>query len=239
MRFTIFLWVFTFTAAMQAQRSDFLNNDFQRADNIASNLKGEDLYNLPGLVYSLTASLQTDADKFRALYFWVSHNIKGEYHLMLENNRTRKKLQEDPKALEQWNNGFKKVVFKKLLTDKETLCSGYTYLLKELADLAGIECQIINGYGPIDELNQDDLGIANHSWNAVKLNDKWYLCDATWSAGITDLNTYLFEFNYDDSFFLMEPIEFAKTHWPLDQAWTLLPGNTAPPIFKAAAAKTN
>ena len=66
------------------------------------------------------------------------------------------------------------------------------------------------------------MNIPNHSWNAVKLNNKWYLCDATWSAGYTDMSTFLFEYEFDNSFFLMEPKRFSKTHQPVDEKWTLL-----------------
>jgi transglutaminase/protease-like cytokinesis protein 3 len=32
-----------------------------------------------------------------------------------------------------------------------------------------------------------------------------------------------FEYEFDDSYFLMEPIEFVKSHWPLESKWALLP----------------
>ena len=223
MRSFILILIFTLVVPAKAQQSDFVTIDFSRADRLAEAQQGEDLYSLPMLVQNLTANLKTDVEKFRAIYYWVSHNIGGEYHLMIENNRMRKRLKDKPEELAVWNNGFKKEVFNKLLQDKETLCSGYTFLIKEMARLAGIECETIEGYAPIDDLDEEDLGVPNHSWNAVKLNDKWYLCDATWSSGLTDLSTFLFHFDYDDSYFLMDPTEFAKSHRPLDLNWTLLP----------------
>jgi len=228
MRSFILILFFIFILPLQAQRSDFDTIDFTRAAFFAEAHKGEDLNHLPILVHGLTSQLKTDVERFRAIYLWVSTNIKGEYHLMLENARMRKKLDGDPEALVIWNNGFKKKVFKKLVKDKETLCSGYAYLIKEMSALAGLESEIVNGYGPMNNLKVDDLGDPNHSWNAIKLDGKWYLADATWSSGLIDMSNYLFEYNYDDSYFLMEPSEFAKTHKPLEAHWALLPQDHNP-----------
>lgn len=222
MRSFLLIICFTFVLPLHAQRSDFDDIDFWRAEYIANEHKGEDLYNLPGLVHGLTSQLKTDAERFRAIYYWVCHNIKGEYNLMNDNNRNHKKLQDDPKALDRWNRAFKKEVFAKLLKDKETLCTGYAYLIKEMANLAGLECEIVYGFDLTQRLKVNDQDTPDHTWNAIKLDGKWYLCDATWSSGLIDMSTLLFEFNYDNKFFLMEPSEFAKTHKPVDSRWLLL-----------------
>lgn len=205
-----------------AQRSDFEKINFWRAENIANQHKGEDLYNLYGLTHGLTSPLNTEVERFRAIYYWVCHNIRGEYKLMRKNDRTREKLKNDSEALRLWNNQFKKEIFTRLLQEKETLCTGYAYLIKELSNLAGLDCEIIYGYGQLNNVKFENLDAPNHTWNAVKLNGKWYLCDATWSSGFTDLSTLRFEFKYDDTYFLMEPSEFAKSHRPIDEEWTLL-----------------
>ncbi len=218
----ILLLSFVFILPLHAQQSDFNDIDFTKAERIARQYKGEDLTNLPLLAHRLTGQLATDAERFRAIYYWVSHNIRGEYDMMEKNNRARRKLKDDPKALQQWNQQFKKKVFKKLLKDKETLCTGYAYLIQELSRLAGIESEIIHGYDLTNGTKPIKMNIPNHSWNAVRLNNKWYLCDATWSAGYTDMSTFLFEYEFDNSFFLMEPKRFSKTHQPVDEKWTLL-----------------
>ena len=223
MKNVFLLVLFTFTISLHAQRVDFHEIDFQKADYIASIYEGEGLTNLPLLTYKLTSQLDTEVEQFRAIYYWVTHNIEGEYDLMTENYRKHKKLQHQPEAFQQWHSTFKKEVFSKLLNDKKTLCSGYAYIIQKLAHLAGLECEIINGYGKYKGVTSNELGIPNHSWNAIKLNGKWYLCDATWASGFTDTVTYLFEFDYDDSFFLMDPVAFSKSHQPLEEKWRLLP----------------
>lgn len=226
-RFLSLIIVFVFMLPALGQRGDFDSVDFTLADQLAQEHKGDDLYALPVLVHKLTAPLQTDVERFRAIYYWVTHNVQGDFHLNAENDMMHKKFKTDSLGLAQWNQGFKKEVFNILLNQKRTLCSGYTYLIQKMASLAGIQCEIIDGFGLINKQKLEDLDLPNHSWNAVKLNGKWYLCDATWAAGYTDLNTYLFEFDYDDSYFLMAPSDFAKTHRPEDLRWLLTASVTA------------
>jgi len=129
-----------------------------------------------------------------------------------------------------WNTSFTPKVFEKLLTYKKTACTGYAYLICELAKLADLDCKIIDGYGRTVTLNLDKKSLPNHSWNAVKLNDKWYLCDATWSAGrvLIEDSKPKFIYEYYDGYFLANPALFIKNHYPLETKWTLL---AKPPSF--------
>lgn len=222
MRSIFLLLFFTFTLFSNAQRSDFNEIDFQKADEIATRYKGEELFNLPVLALRLTAQLETDVERFRAIHYWVTHNIRGDYYLTSESDHNRKKFSDNPKALQHWNHRYKKEIMATLRRDKKTLCTGYAYLIKELCYLAGLEAEIVHGYGKMDVLKINNKEIPNHSWNVVKLDNTWYLCDATWSSGVIDMTSYEFEFNYEDSFFLMEPAQFAKTHKPTDKKWALL-----------------
>lgn len=226
MRNFIFLLLFAFILPLHAQQSDFDKINFWRADYVANQHKGEELNNLPMLAYGLTSPFNTEVERFRAIYYWVCHNISGEYNLMNENNKKQKKLKNNPEALSLWNNQFKKEVFTRLQQEKETLCIGYAYLIKELSNLAGLECEIIYGYAQSNITKLKNIDAPNHSWNAVKLNGKWYLCDATWSSGFIDLSTFLFEFNFENTYFLMEPTEFIKSHKPVEEEWTLLIQNS-------------
>lgn len=225
MKRIILLVFFTFTLCLHAQRNDFNEINFQKADRIADRYKGEELTNLPVLALRLTAQLETDVERFRAIYIWVTHNVRGDYHLTSTNSHMHRKLKNNPEELHQWNKQFKKEIFQQLKDEKKTLCTGYAYLIKELANLAGLECEIVHGYGQVKNIKFDNMEFPNHSWNAIKLNNKWYLCDATWSSGIIDMSNYSFEFSYEDSFFLMEPSIFAKSHRPIDAQWSLFNEN--------------
>jgi len=214
------------TNCLYAQVSDFKSIDFTRADNIAQLHQGTSLKNLPLLAYQLTSKLPTQIEKFRAIYVWVCKNIKGDNAQFNKVNRKRKKMKNDSISFKRWNHEYKKIAFKKLLRQKKTMCTGYAYLIKELCYLANINCEIVDGYGRSVESNIKELELANHSWNAVSINNKWYLCDATWSSG------YLNEYNafvqiYNDGYFLTDPLLFGKNHFPLEKKWLLNENITA------------
>ncbi len=212
---------------VHAQVSDFKKIKFDKADRIAAEHKHEKLNNLPVLVYTLTNELDTDVEKFRAIFTWVCSNISNDYQLYAKNMRKRRKLINDSIALKAWNEKFKKIVFKKLRKRKKTLCTGYAYLIKKMANLAEIECEIVHGFAKTSTIDPEKLTIPNHSWNAVKLNGKWYLCDPTWASGIPNPESYQFQFHYNEGFFLADPQIFAINHFPLKEKWFLLTNNTS------------
>lgn len=214
-------FLFFFIQTIKSQQSDFKKINFKNADAIANLYKDENLESLPTLSYNLTNSLATDVEKFRAIYVWVCSNIENDYYAYLKNKNARNRLEKDSLKLAIWNADFTKKSFKKLLKEKKTVCTGYAYLIKELANHAGIKCEIIDGYGRIGDDNIEKLSRVNHSWNTVQLNNKWYLCDATWSSGIYDLKNYKFEFDYNEGYFLTKPSLFIKNHYPLESKWQL------------------
>lgn len=207
---------------VHAQIPDIDSAVFPKADSIANLYQGESLTHLPLLAQKLTASLSTDLEKFRAIYTWVCLNIENDYSEYWKNKKKQEQLQHDSLALANWNTSFGARMYQKLLKKHKTICTGYAYLVAELAGLADIECTIIDGYGRTVHSNIGEPGIPNHSWNAVKLNDHWYLCDATWSSGHTNLPDQIFVSDYNDGYFLADPELFARNHYPLETEWFLM-----------------
>ncbi len=204
-----------------AQRDDFKNIDFQAADSIASHYTGYDLTNLPELSYKLSGPLTTDVEKFRAIYTWVSSNITNDVGDYQVNKKKREKFHDRPEALREWNDEFRKRIFDKLRREKKTVCTGYAWLIAELSGMADINVKIIDGYGRTAAVHPGDRPIPNHSWNAVELDNQWYLCDATWSSGGISLKQNTFIADYNDGYFLADPDLFVLNHYPLDTAWLL------------------
>ncbi|RZN82171.1 MAG: hypothetical protein EVB11_09275 [Winogradskyella sp.] len=204
-----------------SQISDFSQVNFTKADNIAKLNKGANLKKMGDLVYKLTYKLTTDVEKFRAIHSWVCQNITGDYTQHTKPLRKRKRLKSNYEAFLAWNNKYKKKAFRKLIRHKRTMCTGYAYIIKELCFLAGIEAKIIDGYARTADANINQLDFQNHSWNAVKLNNKWYLCDATWSSGYMNEESMFVE-DYNNGYFLAEPLLFAKNHYPIEKKWFLI-----------------
>lgn len=80
-----------------------------------------------------------------------------------------------------------------------TVCVGYTYGFKLIMDRLGIDSITF-----VDLLN--DNKDENHTWNMVKLYDKWYNIDITWD----DRKKYEGVIAYN--FFLKDNEEFYTTH---------------------------
>lgn len=222
MRNVLFVLMLMLGEAAQAQLSDFGEVDFHRADSIAALYEGESLENLPLLTHRLTSVLPSQLEQFRAIYTWVCINIYNDYGNYVRNRNKREKFQNDSKALAEWNAKFRSEVFQKLLNKQKTVCTGYAYLVREMATLAGINCKIIDGYGRTANVNIGEPAIPNHSWNAVQLNNRWYLCDPTWSSGYIEYPSFTNVHQYNDVYFLPDPELFVMNHFPLDSTWDLL-----------------
>jgi transglutaminase/protease-like cytokinesis protein 3 len=213
-----------------AQVEDFEHISFYKADRIAKSYTGADLRNVSRLTQLLTQDLDTDVEKLRSIFMWITQNISSDNAVFERNKRKRRKLEHDSIKLIEWNHEVRRKTIARLLKKKKTVCTGYAYLLKEMCKYAGIKSKIINGFSRTAETEYDEAPEPNHSWNVVLLNGKWYLCDPTWATGIFDPNTFKFDFEYQEGFFLGKPELFIKNHYPLDTQWTLLGEQT--PTFK-------
>lgn len=65
------------------------------------------------------------------------------------------------------------------LVEKSCVCEGYAKAFKYLLEKVGIESILVQGIATNSEGIQE-----KHAWNAVNLNDKWYLVDVTWDDPI-------------------------------------------------------
>ena len=65
------------------------------------------------------------------------------------------------------------------LVKETSVCEGYAKAYKYLLNSAGIECEILQGTGKNSSGNTE-----SHAWNAVYLDNKWYLVDVTWDDPI-------------------------------------------------------
>ena len=97
------------------------------------------------------------------------------------------------------------------LVGKSCVCEGYAKALKYLANAVGIECEIVQGTA-INNSGKSE----SHAWNAVKINDTWYLVDATWDDPIFSGNGYKTnQFKY--KYFLKGTNTFDKDHFVSNQ----------------------
>jgi hypothetical protein len=225
-RKTNFLTIVAFLIGMFVQQDGHAQSlnatviNFNRADSVAALYPDHAIINLRDLSQKLTSPLKTEPEKFRALFKWVCDNISNDYYLFTTNKKKRETLSGD--ALRDWNKAFNITIIEKLIKEHKTVCTGYAYLIRELARSAGLSCEIVNGYGRNVVANIGGTGVLNHSWNAVRLDNKWYLCDATWASGAIDSQQKAFVHNYNDLYFLTDPVQFIRNHYPQEAKWTLI-----------------
>ena len=97
----------------------------------------------------------------------------------------------------------------KFFQSKTTVCAGYANLFTRMLKAMNYNeenIKNITGYakgGGYDVNTEQEKLKADHEWNAVKINGKWCLIDATWDAGET---------NY--TYFCTDPKCFVRDHLP-------------------------
>lgn len=109
---------------------------------------------------------------------------------------------------------------------RKGVCSGYARLLQALGNAAGIEVAYIPG----DFRNSSEgLSGEGHAWNAMKINQKWYLVDATWNSGTLTNSGFTKQYNTS---YLFPPAEvMGLTHFPNDPNWQLVSRPLSRPEF--------
>lgn len=167
---------------------------------------------LPRLTAYLTEVADNDFEKARALYSWIVSNISYDHKVIEDNIRRINKNIRD------------------ILARRKAICMGYADLFDAMAKLAELESVTVDGYSKGTATSKADLNEPDHSWNAVKLEGKWYLLDATWGSSLAlDDQVYT---TINEDFFLSEPAQFLKTHLPIVPFWQLLDCPISPKTYE-------
>jgi len=129
------------------------------------------------------------------------------------------------KAIQSNANNIPEQTAEAVFARRAAVCEGYARLMIALGKAAGIEIAYVTGFirdstrrlaisdDPWDTSSRDALEGVMHAWNAVELDGKWYLIDATWDdpTGHDTTTTYLFT----------PPKLMAYDHFPEDAKWQL------------------
>lgn len=119
MKLWLFVCVIMLFDLSSAQISDFKTTDFTVADNTAKLNYGHELDNLPILAHKLTHKLDSDVEKFRAIYLWVCENISVDSNQGNKVLNKRRKLKSDSIAYKSWNDNYLNNSFKRLKKQKK------------------------------------------------------------------------------------------------------------------------
>lgn len=106
---------------------------------------------------------------------------------------------------------------------RRSVCAGYAALFEAVGRAAGLTVETV--VGRARGMVTAGMG-EGHAWNAVKLDQRWYLVDATWDAGTVGADG--FHKRYATWYFLTPPEVFLAKHFPDDDRWQLLASPRTP-----------
>ncbi|APY07719.1 hypothetical protein BWZ20_05150 [Winogradskyella sp. J14-2] len=192
-----------------------LAQDFAKIDSVVATYPNN-FDSIETFTSKIELDFKTDLEKVRAAYFWIANNIMYDYD-SANSVRVSGYHYNDDSELEKIQMKYAANVLK----DKKAVCEGYAQLLKYTLKALEIKCEVIDGYAKTDIKEIGKVkNEENHAWNAVYLNKKWQLIDATWSTGNEENKPNHFDFN--DVYFLIEPEHLVWSHFPDDKKWQLI-----------------
>lgn len=205
------------------------SQNFEKVDAVVINYprfsKAEDLAN------QIEKDFKTDVEKARAAFFWLTKNIR--YNLKELYNPTKRSYRFKYSSEEDRIQKLQKIkddLVADTFKNKTGVCEEYAQSFKKICDLLQIESEVIKGNV---RTNAADIGeiatTTNHAWNAVKIDEKWLILDATWAAGYETNGKWIRKF---DSYFFDIPKEkIFKTHYPEETIWKIRFGRMNPQDF--------
>eukprot|EP00301_Raphidiophrys_heterophryoidea_P020763 c5375_g1_i1.p1 GENE.c5375_g1_i1~~c5375_g1_i1.p1 ORF type:complete len:870 (-),score=269.80 c5375_g1_i1:166-2775(-) len=160
---------------------------------------------VPQLASHLATPFAKEVDKVRAFFRWICENI--EY---------------DGDGLRYGTYAESDFSPEGVISTGKAVCQGYVNLLKAMCDAVQCcECVVLLGYAKSGFLDIGDMQVPNHAWNALKIDDAWYLVDVTWAAGSLQAD-FSFRKEFNNYFWLTPPDQFILSHFPERSAFQLL-----------------
>jgi len=187
-------------------------------DSLARNFNCKECKDLKQFTKALVNPYTDAQDKARAIFAWIATHIRYDYK---EAQKLDKKIRFTGTSAAEVERK-KKAYFEEEIPNvtfrtRKGICQDYSYLFKQMCTAVGVESQVISGLSKDDSKQVSKVG---HAWNAVKLEGKWYLLDATWAAGY--INEKKFVKEYAPGYYLTDPQLFALNHLPDSSKWQML-----------------
>ena len=114
---------------------------------------------MKNLTEYLIEPAQTDLERIRVIYRWITDNIAYDTDAFFTGNYG----DTSPSGV---------------LSSGKSICSGYSGLFKNLLDLAGVRSVEISGYAKGYGYKEGyTYSRTNHAWNAVEIKGYWYFID--------------------------------------------------------------
>ncbi len=179
-------------------------DNFARADSYADATPPSAEQSVPALASYLSRAGRDELTRTRAVYRWITQHIDYDA------------------------NGFRTGNYgdlspESVLHRRAAVCDGYSHLFQALGVAMGLQVEVVSGwskgysYAPGLRFQSRP----NHSWNAVRIDGRWRLIDATWGSGYLDERLRFFR-DFQEHYFLTAPDAFVFDHFPADSRWQLV-----------------
>lgn len=200
------------------------SQDYSLVDAIVDNYP-QNILSLDDVVISIQKGFSKEDEKARAVFRWVTTKISFDIALAEKMDYTSLRAfsytTEAEKRVKE--KKFKEELLVQTFNSRKTVCHGYAVLVEYLCKKLNIETEIITGTLKVSPSEIGKLPtIANHAWNAVKVNGEWKFVDTTLGAGFISSNSGLFKFDFNDGYFFTKPELFFLNHYPLNEKWLLV-----------------
>jgi hypothetical protein len=167
-------------------------NELWQVDNRVLNIPDSQANSTDKIAEYITSRFKSERDKVRAIYAWVTANIRY-----------------DRDSANQINLGAdQQAKITAALRRRKGVCENFAAIFNDIALKTGLKSFVVNGYvkqsGSVDK--------SGHSWCALFIDGNWTLYDPTWDVGHGNNSKY----------FMAQPSEFIYSHMPYDPLWQLL-----------------
>ena len=178
------------------------------------------------LAVLINKDFSTQSDKARAIYAWISTNVKYDLDMAKANSSGKAYSYKTEQERVIKEKKFRSYLCLKGVNDNKAICHGYSILFETLCGLTGLESLTVVGtlkteYEEIGKLPVD----INHAWNVVKIDSQWKFIDTTLGAGSLSGPNGEFVADYNDGFFFTSPEMFFLNHYPQEEKWLLIKKN--------------
>ena len=213
-----FLVLFFFTSSLISSQGLGSAVNYSQIDSYSKTIKYKG--DIEELVSDITKNCSTELEKARAIYFWITENISYDYKMFNKNRRSKvfkcKTKEECQLKMAEWKEKYINSVVKR----KKGICSGYSELYKRMCNIAGVKCEVVEGYIKTEPFQIGKMGVLDHAWNTLIIDNNYYYLDLTWAAGYCTkndkgkLNNFV---RQRDEYYWLTPIDdLSRNHFPKD-----------------------
>lgn len=176
------------------------NIDYSTVDERMKQIPDTSTLTVSSISLYINSTFSKDEEKVRAVYFWVTKNIKYNVEKMY--------------AVNFYEN--EQEIIDVALKNKMGVCMHFATLFSSICNKVGIKAYVVDGFTKQNGI----VDYVPHAWNVAYINSKWQLFDPTWGAGYIQNGKYLNKLN--NFHFNTSPVVLIKTHIPFDPIWQLL-----------------